>query len=62
MVCSPCVNEKNVLFCLQGISFMHFYSSSFFFVYVSVLCFVSIGCDSPLFSAALLVAMQPVVF
>lgn len=33
-----------------------------FFVYVSVLCFVSIGCDSPLFSAALLVAMQPVVF
>lgn len=61
MVCRPCVNEKNVLFfCLQGISFMHF--SFFFFVYVSVLCFVSIGCDSPLFSAALLVAMQPVVF
>lgn len=60
MVCWPCVNEKNVLFCLQGISFMHF--SSFFLVYVSALCFVSIGCDSPLFSAALLVAMQPVVF
>lgn len=36
VVCRPCVNEKNVLFCLQGISFMHF--SSFFFLCMFQCC------------------------
>lgn len=55
---ASCVNEKNVLSCLQGMLFIHF----FFFLYVSVLCFVSLLCDSRSFSAVLLVAMQLVVF
>lgn len=37
VVCRPCVNEKNVLFCLQGISFMHF-SSFFFFLCMFQCC------------------------
>lgn len=41
-VCRPCVNEKNVLSCLQGIVFMHF---SFFVCVCLFQCyaFVSIG-------------------
>lgn len=52
---ASCVNEKNVLSCLEGMLFM-----DFFVFQCCTLCLSP--CDSLSFSAVLLVAMQLVVF
>lgn len=52
---ASCVNEKNVLYCLEGCR------SAIFFVCFSVELRIY-ECDSLSFSAVLLVAMQLVVF